>query len=97
MSACKRCGASILWARTAVNHRMMPIDPGIDPAGNVGVIRRGKTLTDARVITADAPQQPGETPYMPHYATCARKPASKPTPTPTPTKHASAPDQPVLL
>lgn len=60
MSACKSCGAAIVWVRTE-SGRVMPVDLHPTNRGNV-VIRNGVAYVGAQ--QDDAPR------YTSHFATC---------------------------
>lgn len=76
MSACRGCGAPILWVRTT-HGNLMPLDAEPDPDGNVELVDRdGQAVTDPtdqRALTAVVHAQPsmlGGRRWMPHHATC---------------------------
>jgi hypothetical protein len=64
---CGTCRAPVVWAST-VSGSTMPIDPGIDAAGNVAVTPGNPP----RVRYLKTSEEPGaaEYPMLPHWATC---------------------------
>lgn len=65
---CRRCGAPIVWVRTAANGRPMPIDPDTTEDGNVALVRgRAHVVAGAQLEQLRAFDQPL---YRPHFATC---------------------------
>lgn len=73
-SACRRCSALIVWARTEAG-KAMPVDPdeydGADERANLAVMLAGSGALTCRVITADRPLMGYERRAMPHWATCS--------------------------
>lgn len=71
MSACRACGAEILWARTS-NDKSIPLDAAPNPDGNVVVQGGGYAAPSATVLgPLDKLSMPeGSTFHMPHHATC---------------------------
>jgi hypothetical protein len=56
----------------------MPLNPVTETTGNVAVRRERGQLVKARPITAAAPLEPGEIPYLAHWATCTKTARRKP-------------------
>jgi hypothetical protein len=86
MSACRHCGADVLWAITAKG-RKMPVDPEPRPDGNLAVYRDHLGQLRCRVVTrsisGEMTMESYERPAMPHAATCPGKmpaPPKKPLP-----------------
>lgn len=73
---CGRCGASIVWARTAARSsgpggKAMPLDAVEDLGGNVAVTPGAAGRLVARVLPkGETPARPAEYQAMPHFATC---------------------------
>lgn len=72
MSACRSCGAAILWARTK-NGKAMPLDAEPTPEGNV--VLTGEVVPSARGAVPicevlAGPDLFGAPLRMPHHATC---------------------------
>lgn len=63
MSACRSCGAEIVWKYTE-NRKRIPLDAEPNPNGNV-YFRHGKA-----VVLGAGEFPVGTTRYMPHHATC---------------------------
>ena len=91
LTPCRTCGLPIWWLET-LNGRPMPLDPRPHPSGNVIVGTRSvpeslaldavrPVARHAVVLGASAPLPAGwpeDTPrWMPHWATCARRPRRK--------------------
>jgi hypothetical protein len=64
-SACRSCGASIIWAKTA-NGGLMPVDVTSVEGGNVDLDRVRTGFARATVVASDA----GVFRYVSHFATC---------------------------
>lgn len=72
MSACRSCGASVVWVKIRPGGRAMPLDADPHPDGNVivdlnagaGVVLSTATLDIVREDTPDEPL------YRSHFATC---------------------------
>ncbi len=62
---CRRCGAPVLWAVTAKNGKLMPLDAEPAEHGNVA-IRHGRAL----VLGKDDQRALFELLYTAHFATC---------------------------
>lgn len=62
MSACRSCGAEILWCEATVTGRRMPIDPEPSPIGNLVLVHGG------RFRVADNDDVPPL--HLSHFATC---------------------------
>jgi hypothetical protein len=84
VSRCRACGAELAWARTEANGKLMPLDPGPSPAGNVALRRGdvgGALVAVAEVLAGAELEQvrgAGEVPlYVPHFATCPGWPARR--------------------
>jgi len=94
MAVCRECGAPLLFARMQTG-TSMPLNVGIDPVqGNIAARREGPRLVAGRVITAENPIQPGEVPYLAHWATCTKNRKKKTAASRTTTKK---PDMPPAL
>lgn len=72
MSVCKRCGAPILWVRTAKHGKSMPLDAAPVAVGNV-VLRAGAAVV-LDLPDRDLALSRGETVYRPHFASCPNYP-----------------------
>lgn len=69
MSACRSCGAELLWAFTATGSRM-PLNAEPSDAGNV-VLSVGPTgQREATVIVEGDPRGDSQALYIPHHAVC---------------------------
>jgi hypothetical protein len=71
VSACKSCGAEIIFAFTRDNKRM-PVDAAPNPQGNitlweVGGVTRATVLAGSRLELARAEQQEL---FLSHFASC---------------------------
>lgn len=71
MSHCRGCRAEIVWATVAESGKKIPLNPGIDYAGNVyytdhaaGLVA---VLSPERAMERRMAEQ---TLHMPHHATC---------------------------
>lgn len=60
---CKACGASILWAETALGRRI-PLNATPDPTGNV------ELHADGRAVVHKTAPLTGVTTYRTHFETC---------------------------
>lgn len=67
MSACRSCGATVLWTRTVAG-KAMPLDPTPIDGGNV-VLENGR----ARVVSKANPAPDGAKRYVSHHATCPQR------------------------
>jgi hypothetical protein len=63
---CRACGAPIMWARTVVNAKLIPLDPKPNPKGNVVFISPGRV----EVLGNRDNRLPMEDRFMPHHASC---------------------------
>jgi hypothetical protein len=68
MTACRSCGAPVLWAVTAEGKRM-PVDAEPTPAGNLVVDQTAQPWT-VRVVPPDDLLAGDPPRYLPHWATC---------------------------
>jgi hypothetical protein len=68
MSACRSCGAPVLWAVTAEGKRM-PVDAEPAPAGNLIVDQTARPWT-VRVVPPDDLLIGDPPRYLSHFATC---------------------------
>lgn len=65
MSQCRSCDAEILWCKTLVGNKNMPVDPIPVPGGNLELqIVRGRQLVVVH------PSDPEITRHVSHFATC---------------------------
>lgn len=63
VSACRSCGAEVVWLRHAVTGTLMPVDP--DPRSDGNVARNGTTF---RIVGAKE-KYTGDL-YRSHFVTC---------------------------
>lgn len=68
---CRRCNAPMRWCVTT-NGRRMPLDYEPDESGNV-ICEYQDGVLIGRVLTKGDPRPPGIA-FMPHFATCAKRP-----------------------
>lgn len=65
-TACKYCGASIIFRSVIPSGKLMPLNVAPDPAGNVVLIG----YHQCRVVTKSKPAAPGEPAYKSHFWDC---------------------------
>jgi hypothetical protein len=68
-SACRSCGAPIIWALTR-NDKRMPIDVGPVEGGNVEIVARDTRRDVPYVVVHAQPPMGVDKLYMSHFATC---------------------------
>lgn len=71
MSACRSCGASIVWATTA-RGKSMPLDPEPVDGGNVEAVADANGKLSVIAVHSEPPIFAGPL-YMPHFATCPKR------------------------
>jgi hypothetical protein len=72
VTACRSCGAPIIWLTIRPGSRRMPVDAEPSPSGNIiadldqamGVVVSAEPLRQMKVDTPDEPF------YLSHFATC---------------------------
>lgn len=67
MSACRSCGASIVWSVSATTGKRVPLDAEPRPDGNIELDDDGGT---ARYVDPDQPSLDGRPRYVSHFASC---------------------------
>lgn len=63
-SACRSCGAEIIWAITPAGRRM-PVDAAPDPTGTLRLAQEPYNVTV--VVAGPSDEEPR---HRPHFATC---------------------------
>ena len=94
---CRTCGAELSFVRTRATGRLMPVNYGMDPKGNIAATRVGRSWVDAHVITDAEPLKRGETPFTAHWKTCTDPDKHRKPRTPAPTREPApkgTPDRP---
>ena len=83
MAICQSCTAPVRFVRTRYG-RLMPVDPHPDSSGTVAAyeVLPGRH-TDAYVVTGKKPCLPGYIRFVPHFATCDKRPPAAPKPAST--------------
>jgi hypothetical protein len=72
VSACRSCGAAVIWTRTAAGGKPMPVDAEPVEGGNV-LLSRGRAgigTPTATVLAPGTPMPVGVIRYASHFATC---------------------------
>lgn len=69
MSACRSCGADIVWAVTAAGKRM-PVDAEPVPEGNVALVDLASGEIHATVLGEGEALLAEEPLHLSHFATC---------------------------
>jgi hypothetical protein len=72
------CGKPLLWARTEVRQKWIPLDPKQDPAGNQAAWQDADGTWRTRQLARDEKAWDFERVFMPHVATCTGKHAASP-------------------
>ena len=67
---CRRCPATVLWVVLPGGARM-PVDPYVDPAGNLAAMRDARGVWVGHVLKKTERPLPYERLFVPHFATCA--------------------------
>lgn len=73
-SRCRSCGQSIIWARTAVAGRAMPVDATPSPVGNIDLsTSENDVVPIATMVTGEAravAARNGRGLHVSHFASC---------------------------
>lgn len=71
MSACRSCGAQVLWVKLVPTNRLNPLDPTPSRSGNIRMLGVRKAV--ARVLSKadlETAALASEDLYTSHFATC---------------------------
>lgn len=71
MTDCRGCHAPIVWARTATDNHLIPLDPDPVEGGNIAVVSRSASgeINTVQVL-GQADLFANEPRYVTHFATC---------------------------
>lgn len=95
---CRTCGAEIMFVRTRATGKLMPVNYGLDPEGNMAAKRHaGGKFHDAHVLAEGEKCPVGYMRLMAHWKTCTDPDKHRTPRTPAPTREPApkgTPDRP---